>query len=77
MVLTLEEYHAMNATQRKAVKRDDLRAIVGEQIADANNITTIRGIICDEITTKINEMLKTFENKYLKKIDALEEQMGR
>ena len=67
MVLTLEEHHAMNATQRKAVKRDDLRAIVDEQIADANNITTIRGIIRDEITTKINEMLKTFENKYIKK----------
>ena len=64
----------MNATQRKAVKRDDLRAIVDEQIADANNITTIRGIIRDEITTKINEMLKTFENKYIKKIDDLGEQ---
>ena len=57
MPLTLEEYNSKNAAGRKKVKRDELQAILDEFLnTDAGNVTSNRGIIRDELNTKLTEI---------------------
>ena len=76
MVLTWEEYHGMNATQRKNVKRPELQLLIDEQM-NADNPATIRGIIRDELKTQIDSLEKKITKKYDKKIKDVEDENDR
>ena len=54
MVLSLEDYQIMTATQKKIVKRAEFQALSDEFVGDDANIASLRGIIRDELNTEQN-----------------------
>ena len=63
MVLTIEEYCGYNASQRKRVKRDELQVILDEHLqTDGGNVTSLRGIIREELSTKLEAMKAELSN---------------
>ena len=63
MVLTIEQYCRYNPTQRKKVKRDRLQAMLDEHIqSEGEAVASIRGIIRDELNTKLEAMKTELSN---------------
>ena len=57
MVLTFEDYHKLNVTQRAKVKRADLQQLLDEHI-NADNANSLRGIIREELATMLLALRK-------------------
>ena len=76
MILTLEDYQKLNATQRTKVKRAELQQLLDEHI-EADNANSIRGIIREELATIIAGVEKRIIDKYDKKIKDVEEENER
>lgn len=76
MVLTFEDYHKLNPTQRTKVKRADLQQLLDEHI-NADNANSIRGIIREELKTIAAGVEKKITEKYDKKIQDVEEENER
>lgn len=76
MVLTFEDYHKLNATQRTKVKRGDLQQLLDEHI-NADNANSIRGIIREELKAIEVNMEKKLTTKYDKKIKDVEDENER
>ena len=63
MVLTMEQYCSFNPTQRKRVKRDELQAMLDEHLqSDGEAVASIRGIIREELNTKLEAMKTELSN---------------
>ena len=73
MVLTLENYQAMNPSQRKGVKRGELQTLIDEHIADTN-VATLRDVIREELRTQTAALEKTLKTKYDARIKSVEDE---
>ena len=59
----MEQYCKFNPTQRKKVKRDELQAMLDEHIqSDGEAVASIRGIIREELNTKLEAMKTELSN---------------
>ena len=76
MVLTFEDYHALNASQRSKVKRAELQQLLDEHIT-ADNANSMRGIIREELNTIVAGVEKKITEKYDKKIQDVEDENER
>ena len=77
MTLTLESYQTMNQTQRKRLKRDELQQLVDDQLNEAGDVATLRGVIRDELKKQTTELETTLKAKYDAKIKTVEEENDR
>ena len=71
MALTIEDYHKLNANQRKKIKRDALQKLVEEHLNTDGTVNSIRGIIRDELNTKFDEIKSELNNKVDSKFNTL------
>ena len=76
MVLTLENYQALNVSQRKKVKREELQTLIDDHIADSD-VATLRGVIRDELKAQTAALEKTLKTKYDSRIKAVEDENDR
>ena len=64
----------MNPSQRKSIRRNDLQALLDEHIQEGD-VSSIRGIIREELDTKFDalkkELTKSFDTKIKKVSDDL------
>ena len=76
MVLTIENYQAMNPGQRKRVKREELQTLIDEHIADSD-VATLREVIREELKTQTAALEKTMKTKYDSRINSVEDENER
>ena len=76
MVLTFEDYHKLNVTQRAKVKRADLQQLLEEHI-NADNANSLRGIIREELATYVAGIEKKITQKYDKRLKSVEDENDR
>ena len=76
VVLTLENYQAMNPAQRKRVKREELQTLIDEHIADSD-VATLREVIRDELKTQTAALENTMKTKYDARIKTVEDENER
>ena len=78
MVLTIESYCAFNASQRKKVKRDELQAMLDEHLqTDGGNVASIRGVIREELDTKLAAMKTEFSNRIKAEVKTVADENKR
>ena len=78
MVLTIEEYCGFNASQRGKIKRGELQAILDEFLqTDEGSVTSIRGIIREELNTKLEEMKTELSNLVRSEVKTVSDENKR
>lgn len=71
MALTIEAYHGFSATERKKVKRDMLQKLLDEHLDTEGTVNSIRGIMREELDTKLDSVKKDLYAKIDTKFNFL------
>ena len=77
MAYTLENYQAMTIAQRNRLKRDELKQLVDDQLNEAGDIATLRGVIRDELQKQTSALETALKAKYDSRIKAVEDENDR
>ena len=76
--LSIEQYHKYNAAQRKRVKKEDLQKMLDEHLAtDGGNVNSLRGILREELATKLEELKTELSQTIENKLQSLREDNER
>ena len=77
VVNTIEQYHKLNPTQRKKVKREQLQALLDEHLDSDGTVASLRGIIREELDTKFRQLETDLSNTINLKIKAVADENKR